>query len=334
MNARHLLFPLLLGGLCSVTEPSNGQAFHNTQPQHLCFIENKGQVTDQYSKSRKDINFRVGGSGLSMFAGSGQLHYQWATPTATRPDVFNTYRMDVELVGADPQAKVVTEQLQPYFERHYLPQSGEEAATAHAYRKITYKEVYPKIDWVLYIKSDNVEYDFVVRPGGKVSDIKLKYSGATHLSISKSGNLTATTPMGTVSARSKYIIVRLAYGRRKKRNKVHIKIAVHPATIRLEVFLYPIKLLEVAALQHALRCARCAAGLRPLQQTGSDQPTFLYVLCGCFQLALCIHDLHQPVRVNLQPCSYLCNLLGEGSTDSNWNVRVIYMNEAHGSFLN
>ncbi len=199
MNAKHLLFPILFGGLCSATKPSKAQAFSKHPQQSLYFLENKGQVTDQYGTPRNDINFHVGGSGLSMFAGSGQLHYQWATPTATRPDEINTYRMDVDLVGADPQAKVVTEQLQSYFERYYLPQLGEQGATVRAYQKITYKEVYPKIDWVLYIKGDNVEYDFVVRSGGKVSDIKLKYSGAAHLSIDKNGKLNAITPMGTVT---------------------------------------------------------------------------------------------------------------------------------------
>ena len=197
MQVKHLLFPLLfLGGITT----TQAQRYKPQFPQQsLVFLENKGQITDQYGQSRKDISFHVGGSGLSLFAGSGQLHYQWATPTATRPDVYNSYRMDVDLLGADPQAKVVTEQLQPYFERHYLPQLVAQGTTVHSYNKITYKDVYPKIDWVLYIKGDNVEYDFIVRPGGKVSDIKLKYSGAAHLVMDKSGNLTATTPMGTVT---------------------------------------------------------------------------------------------------------------------------------------
>ncbi|PZF71585.1 DUF7948 domain-containing protein [Taibaiella soli] len=206
MNAKHLLFPVLFGCLCAVTEPSHAQAY-NSKPisqQNLYFVENKGQVTDQNGKHRSEINFRVGGSGLSLFAGSGQLHYQWTAPTSTQLGDENVqriamYRMDVTLIGADPQAQVVAEQQQPFFEQYYLPHLGLQGATAHAYQKVTYKEIYPNIDWVLYVRGNSIEYDFVVRPGGKVSDIRLQYGGATSLSIDKKGLLTAVTPMGKVT---------------------------------------------------------------------------------------------------------------------------------------
>lgn len=207
MQAKQLLLSLSL--CCAATAQaqmhrerpsSEAQAL---QQSSLSFIENKGQITDQHGNPRHDINFRIGGSGLNLFTGSGKLRYQWAAPTA-EPDSegnqrFALYRMDVTLVGANPQAKPVAEQKQPFYERYYTPQFGEQGATAYAYQKITYKEVYPHIDWVLYVKGDQVEYDFVVRPGGKVSDIKLKYSGATHLAIDPEGRLSATTPMGTVT---------------------------------------------------------------------------------------------------------------------------------------
>ena len=201
MKSQLLLFPLQLLGSITTTK---AQGYHPkiSNSQNLCFVENKGQVTDQYGKSRKDIYFRIGGSGLSMFAGSGQLHYQWAAPTAIQPDAAQhmaTYRMDVTLIGADRQAKVTAEQQQPFHERYYFPHLGLQGATAHAYQKVTYKEIYPNIDWVLYVKNNTVEYDFVVHPGGKVSDIRLQYSGATNLSVDKAGKLTAVTPMGTVT---------------------------------------------------------------------------------------------------------------------------------------
>lgn len=200
MSIKHLLFPLLMAG--SITA-SQAQKLRPTNPQpSLAFVENKGQVTDQYGNSRTDINYRVGGSGLSMFVGSGQLNYQWAAPAAqlnADKQQISMYRMDVTLIGADPQAKAVAEQKQSFFERYYTPQFGEQGATAHAYQKITYTNVYPNIDWVLHVNDKTVEYDFVVRPGGKVSDIKLQYGGATHLNIDKAGQLTATTPMGSIT---------------------------------------------------------------------------------------------------------------------------------------
>jgi len=199
------------------------------QEASLYFIENKGQVTDQHYRPRPDIDFRItAGNGLSIFIGSGKIHYQWNTPLATlHPD--NTdpsfrpewsaaersnllsfegipdnkqvamCRMDVTLVGTDPHAKVIAEQKQSFYERYYTPQFGEQGATAYAYQKITYQNVYPNIDWVLYVKGDKVEYDFIVHPGGKESDIQLKYDGTSDLAINENGSLTATTPSGSVT---------------------------------------------------------------------------------------------------------------------------------------
>jgi hypothetical protein len=201
MNAKHLLFPILLGGLFSVTESSHAQAYNSkTVPkQSLCFVENKGQVTDQHSQTRPDVHFRSGSKGISLFVGNGKLHYQWAKTISGEQSKTALYRMDVTLIGADPQAQVMAEQQQPFFERYYTADAVQQGLTAHAYQKITYKEVYPYIDWVLYIKNNTVEYDFVVRPGGKVSDIRLQYDGTSSLSIDKAGRLTAATPMGTIT---------------------------------------------------------------------------------------------------------------------------------------
>ena len=197
MNAKHLLLPLLLSGYFSAH--SQHYAPQPANPQHLCFIENKGQITDQSGHSRSDVQFRVGGKGMNLFVGSGQLHYQWAATSQTDKSTVSLYRMDVALIGADPQAVVTTEQKQGFYEQYYMPQFGEQGTIAHSFQKITYKDVYPHIDWVLYVNNSKVEYDFIVKPGGKVSDIRLQYGGATGLSTDKAGRLTATTPMGSVT---------------------------------------------------------------------------------------------------------------------------------------
>lgn len=171
----------------------------------LSFIENKGQIMDQFQQPRADIDFRMGGNGVNLFVGAAALHYQWVRATDTRVvdrdtlQEFVLYRMDVQLLGANPNAQVVRDQKQGYYERYYTPAFGQQGAIAHSYHKITYKEVYPDIDWVLYVSGNKVEYDFVVRPGGRVADIKLQYSGATQLNVNNDGSLTATTPMGSVT---------------------------------------------------------------------------------------------------------------------------------------
>lgn len=168
---------------------------------NLNFIENKGQVLDQYGRQRHDIDFKTGQSGLNLFIGKGRLHYQWGRQLASNEgQALQTamYRMDVTLVGANPHAQVVYGLKQAYYERYFLPGGDKPGAMAFAYQSVTYKEVYPNIDWVLYVRNNTIEYDFVVRPGGKVSDIQLQYGGQSALLVND-GALTAVTPMGSLT---------------------------------------------------------------------------------------------------------------------------------------
>jgi hypothetical protein len=193
----------------------------------LSFTENKGQVTDWYGKVRKDIDVKMGGGGLNIFIGSGEVHYQWSNVKCKKQNVkenrdfidfkdypglskgqanqpinqsteIETYRMDVVLVGANKNALPVKEEEQKYYETYYTPSTGKNGVMVHNYSKVVYQDIYPHIDWVLYTKNNGLKYDFVVHPGGKVSDIRLRYEGATKLEI-KEGALIATTPMGSIT---------------------------------------------------------------------------------------------------------------------------------------
>ncbi len=166
----------------------------------ICFVENKGQVVDQYSHPRTDIQYKLSTPGMTLYVGNGQLHYQFRKTEGNPTDdaKITTYRMDMSLIGANPSAVVVPADKQNYYENYYLAQLGNTGFSAYSWNKVVYKDVYPNIDWVLYVKGSKVEYDFVVRPGGKVSDIKLQYDGTTSLNIAEDGGLAAETPMGSV----------------------------------------------------------------------------------------------------------------------------------------
>jgi hypothetical protein len=113
-----------------------------TTSSNLYFIENKGQVVDQFVHARKDIQFVLHGNGVTMYIGNGQLHYQFTRVTndCLKPDnnlsfekiiappgsaghnmgyeqvpakEFTSYRLDVELVGANTNAQVIAEQMLP-----------------------------------------------------------------------------------------------------------------------------------------------------------------------------------------------------------------------------
>ena len=230
---------------------------------NLQFISNKGQITDQYHQTRTDIDAKIEQGGVTLFVGSGQLHYQWVKntdPSLTLPKGERTnniplspleggnklaregeviiYRMDVVLVGANKNAEVIFEEPTGYHENYYTEYTGEAGVQAKGYQKVTYKDIWPGIDWVLYTPpaplkgregdSENeftpsphgvslsrthsggpgdevpsIKYDFIVHPGGNVNDIQLRYEGATELSIND-GALTATTPYGRITEAAPY----------------------------------------------------------------------------------------------------------------------------------
>ncbi|MFI5195459.1 MAG: T9SS type A sorting domain-containing protein [Chitinophagales bacterium] len=172
----------------------------------LCFVENKGQVTDQENNPRNDIQYKLSTPGMSLYVGNGQLHYQFKkiegnTPATTQ---VSGYNMNVTLLGANPNAKIISADKQEYFENYYVSQYSENGFTVHSYNKIIYKDVYPAIDWVLYVKNNKVEYDFVVHPGGDIHDIRIAYNGATALSLTKDGGISAETPMGRIGEKTPY----------------------------------------------------------------------------------------------------------------------------------
>ncbi len=65
--------------------------------------------------------------------------------------------------------------------------------------------MYPGIDWVLSASGGQLKHEFMVRKGGKVSDIKLKYGGVSGLSLNAQGNLkVATTQQGAITENAPY----------------------------------------------------------------------------------------------------------------------------------
>lgn len=203
---------------CTFARNPGTPAYSKSQP--LLFIENVGQVTDQHRKPRKDVHFRVQNESFSVLLSNKGIHYQWSEAEGIdKEDLRNNehfkvkqYRMDVELVGADLNAKVIAEGQASYHERYYLGHLGLNGETARGFEKVTYQNVYPGIDWVLYTSKgkdgrSQLKYDFVVRPGADLNKIKLKYKGASSLKINKDGSFSATTPMGSVTEDAPYAYV-------------------------------------------------------------------------------------------------------------------------------
>jgi hypothetical protein len=65
------------------------------------------------------------------------------------------------------------------------------------YKTIVYENLYDKIDLIFQSVPEGLKYEFIIHPGGRVQDIKLKYNGAGLSTDDK--NLFLQTPLGQIT---------------------------------------------------------------------------------------------------------------------------------------
>lgn len=207
-------FPLFLICLLYVlplpAQPKTGAAFH---ADHF-FEENKGQVTGKdapkvtYSYRNQDLSVFLMKTGIAyQFE---RIHYpeQYQHPskgmtTAAREKMLDlqkqarteTYRMDMELIGANPQAVVTTEEPAAGYVNYY----NRDVMQVRSYGKIIYHDIYPHIDWVIYKQEDHLKYDFAVRPGGNPANIRIRTRHVEDLELQPDGGLRMSCRMGKIT---------------------------------------------------------------------------------------------------------------------------------------
>lgn len=66
-------------------------------------------------------------------------------------------------------------------------------------KAILYTELYPHIDLKIYGVEQEIEYDFIVKPGGEVADISFEYKGVDNTNLDGDGNLIVETEFCTLN---------------------------------------------------------------------------------------------------------------------------------------
>ncbi|WP_459195387.1 DUF7948 domain-containing protein [Wukongibacter baidiensis] len=66
------------------------------------------------------------------------------------------------------------------------------------YEKIIYKDLWSGIDLVFYSKDNTLKYDFILKPGASVENIKLAYKGSDGISLDHDGNLLIHNTLGVL----------------------------------------------------------------------------------------------------------------------------------------
>ena len=138
--------------------------------------------------------------------------------TALRSHAYN-----VEFVNASPNARVVADKPLATYNNYFIGNDPSKwAADCKIYQGVTIQNIYPDIDVRYYANNGQMKYDLLVKPGGDVSKINLKYNGVDGLEI-QNKELVVKTSVGNITELSPYSYQYSEKGKREITTKYVIK---------------------------------------------------------------------------------------------------------------
>src|SRR5215471_5401808 len=109
-------------------------------------------------------------------------------------------RVSATLIGAHP-AKPEPEEKLPSTINYLVGNTSDWRRDIPAFRRVRYRGIYPGIDVAWYGRDYGLEYDFILAPGADPRQIRIRFQGARHLSISPEGDLVIDTASGPLRQR-------------------------------------------------------------------------------------------------------------------------------------
>ncbi len=201
------------------------------------FIENKGQFNKPDGQSQENILYGINNGELKVYFSPSGLSYHMINvqisdkykndkeeilekmkrileKRGNTDEIIKKYFNDksafvnIQWEGANPNAQIVVSE--KIYDTYSYPTKDEygNPIVASAFKKLTYKNIYPNIDVEYYFTdkySDNtktklgVKYNIVVHPGGDISRVKMKYSGMQNISLDQIGNVIMEIPDGSIT---------------------------------------------------------------------------------------------------------------------------------------
>lgn len=206
MNLANLLFVIsLIPGLSGqghaerpvqVPVPAVDRAYGKLP---LSFEQNEGQFDPNVVFASRGAGYSVAltsSNAVLSLAGS-----KYADPSSKQKQSKSAI-FKLDLVGLAPGIHVAGDCELPGKANYLI---GNDPATWHTsiptYAKVKYTGVYPGVDLVYYGNQKQLEYDFIVGPYANARSIRMRFSGASRLSVSKGGDLILEAPGGLIAFR-------------------------------------------------------------------------------------------------------------------------------------
>src|SRR6478735_1232521 len=193
---------------------------------NITFTENKGQLENVYKLTLNNMNdvkfYTRSFGGTAYFAEEGIAFgfLKWKLDLANKMKT-----------SADPANERIKKAERNYqstgFNIHFIDKNknakligiGQEEATLnyfhgddaskyvtdiHNYNEVLYENLYEHIDLKYYLNESDLQYDYIIHPGGNVKQIQLQYDGVTSLEVNAKGELEIGTDWGVLTDKKLY----------------------------------------------------------------------------------------------------------------------------------
>ncbi len=244
-NAFLIILIILSSTLFAHNNKVDSTSFANAKQwaknQQIEFIENEGQFTNTDGKPADNVLFKASYGSCDIYITDKGLSYVYLKIEEEEEAIGNRqqaigekdddknkklsyYRLDMDLIGATINKSNIIkeyESKQGHY-NYFYPHCPKGIYNVKGFGKITIKNIYDGIDWVIYTNPNNKEhplkYDFIVHPNADYNNIKIKYQNTDDVTlIDNDTKLKIQTIAGTIEEGNLYSYLN------NKENKIESK---------------------------------------------------------------------------------------------------------------
>lgn len=180
-------------------------AGHRTS-HDISFIENQGQVCDQFYSPRKDILFTGNSGDMTFYLKRNGISYQlyrYQSNESAQAGIADSgrkeiYRVDINWLSCSRRCNVEKKNVLPGYFNYFSETCPQGIYNVHHYEEVIYHDIYNGFN--LRWKSENgyLKYEYLAKPGADYKQIAFEIEGSTALKINDKRQLVIKTPFGEI----------------------------------------------------------------------------------------------------------------------------------------
>jgi len=207
-----------------IDPPRHTKRIVASNPLGGAFYENRGQVVDTKHGPMPDIRYYAIFNGARVYFTAQGWHTVYSVMDEEQPAIseaigkavkhnkqhrdnpFDTdtdpammmrlYRMDMSFIGSNSDVEIEATYKRPHYLNYYLPQCPDGITQVPGFGGLRYRNLYDNIDLVLHASKDGLKYEFELRPGARVEDIRMRHDGTEAIDDAGDGSLRIRWPQG------------------------------------------------------------------------------------------------------------------------------------------